>query len=149
MPTYAKNKKIRFDYEILETLEAGLVLTGQEVKSIRSGAARLVGAFITFRGEIPYVTNMSIPKYTFAGALDEYDPTQARKLLLSKKEINYLRGKAQERGLTIVPLSLYTKGPRIKMEVGIARGKKTHDKRETIKKRDIKRETQRAIKGDY
>lgn len=146
MPTYSQNKKARFDYEVLDTLEAGLVLSGQEVKSIRKGAAKLVGSFVTFRGDAAYVTNMQVPKYRYAGSLPNYDPTQSRKLLLTKKEIAYLRGKSQEKGLTIVPLSLYTKGPRIKMEVGVMRGKKQHDKRRTIKKRELDREVRRAMK---
>lgn len=147
MPVYASNKKASFDYEILETTEAGLVLTGQEVKSIRSGQAKLTGGFITFHDGAAILTNVHIPKYKHTGSLLDYAPDRSRKLLLKKKEIDYLRGKAQERGLTIVPLALYTKGPHIKVEIGLARGRKRYDKREATKRREAQRETQRHLKG--
>ena len=147
MPVYSTNKKVRFDYEILETLEAGLVLTGNEVKSIRDGGARLAGAFVTFHGSQALLTNAHIPKYKHAGNVMEYDPTHSRVLLLSKKQIDYLRGKTQERGLTIVPLSIYTSGRRIKIEIAVAKGKKTYDKRESIKKRETEREMKRSLKN--
>ncbi len=147
MPVYAVNKKARFDYEILETYEGGLVLSGQEVKSVRNGQAKLAGAFVTFHGSASLLTNAHISKYTHASGLDAYDPTHSRRLLLSKREINYLRGKSQEAGLTIIPLSLYTKGHYIKVEIGIAKGKRQFDKRETIKKRDQDREVKRKMKG--
>lgn len=146
MPTYAKNKKARFDYEILETIEAGLVLSGMEVKAVRSGQAKLTGGYVTFHKGAPMLTNAHIPLYKYAGIVPGYQPDQSRKLLLSAKEIAYLRGKSQEKGLTIVPLSLYTKGSRIKVEIGIARGKKQFDKRQTIKKRETDRELRRAMK---
>lgn len=148
MAVYANNKKAHFDYDILETTEAGLILTGQEVKSIRSGQAKLTGGFITFHDNAAMLTNVHIPKYKQAGALPDYQPDQSRKLLLKKKEIDYLRGKTQERGLTIVPLALYTKGPHIKVEIGLAKGKKRHDKRRVLKERELKREAERKIKGD-
>jgi SsrA-binding protein len=146
MPNYARNKKAHFDYEILETVEAGLVLTGQEVKSIRSGSVKLTGGFITFHKGEPMLTNVHIPKYKYSGHALDYEPERSRKLLLKQKEIGYLRGKSQEKGLTIVPLSLYTKGRHIKLAIGIGRGKKTFDKRRTIKKRELDRETRRALK---
>ena len=145
MPVYATNKKARFDYEILDTLEAGLVLTGQEVKSIRSGQAKLTGGFITFHADDAFLINVHVPRYKHAGALLDYKPDRSRKLLLKKKEIDYLRGKIQERGLTVVPLSFYTKGPHIKVEIGLGRGKKKYDKRVAIKKRDLEREIKRAL----
>ena len=145
MPVYAANKKARFDYEILDTLEAGLVWAGKEVKSIRGGQAKLAGGFITFHNDAAFLTNVHVPRYKHAGALPDYRPDRSRKLLLKKKQIDYLRGKTQERGLTIVPLSLYTKGPHIKVEVGLARGKKKYDKRETIKKRELEREIRRTL----
>jgi len=148
MPTYATNKKARFEYEILDTFEAGLVLTGQEVKSVRAGRANLKGAFVTFHNDTALLTNMHVPKYKYAGSLVDYSPDQSRKLLLKKREIAYLRGKSQEKGLTIIPLSLYTKGRRIKVEVGVAKGKKLHDKRRSIKKRELDREARRALKGE-
>ena len=147
MPTYARNKKATFDHEILEKFEAGLVLTGQEVKSIRSGHVSLNGTFVTFHKNEAMLTNVHIPKYKFAGSLPDYDPEHSRKILLHRKEINKLRGKLQEKGLTIVPLSIYTKGRRIKVKIAIVRGKKKHDKRRDIKKREQTREIKRAIKG--
>ena len=146
MPVYAKNKKAFFDYEILDTLEAGLVLTGQEVKSVRSGGAKLVGGFVTFHKGEPMLTNVHISQYKYAGTLTDYDPTQSRKILLNEKEIRLLRGKSEEAGLTIVPLSLYTKGRHIKLEIGIARGKKKYDKRRSIKEREAKRRMRQKMK---
>ncbi|MBT4121314.1 MAG: SsrA-binding protein SmpB [Candidatus Magasanikbacteria bacterium] len=146
MSTYAVNKKARFDYEILETYEAGLVLEGQEVKSIRNGNISMKGAFVSFHGEDAFLTNTHVSKYKFAGNVTDYDPERSRKLLLKRKEIDYLRGKSQEKGLTIVPLSVYTKGRHIKVSIGIGRGKKKHDKRDTIKRRELKRELDRKMK---
>lgn len=143
---YADNKKALFDYEILEKLEAGLVLTGQEVKSIRSKHVSLKGGFITFHGSRALLTNVHIPKYKFAGQLKNYDPERSRQLLLKDKEINYLRGKSQEKGLTIIPLSMYNKGRHIKLEIAVVRGKKKYDKRETIKKRELDREIRKKLK---
>jgi SsrA-binding protein len=148
MTTYAKNKKALFDYEILEKLEAGLVLTGQEVKSIRTGHVSLKGGFIHIQGDEAYLTNVHIPKYKFTGHAPDYNPERTRKILLHKKQINFLKGKSQEKGLTIVPISVYTKGRRIKIEIAVVRGKKKHDKRHSIKKRELDRETARAIKGN-
>ena len=148
MPTYAINKKAKFDYEILDTLEAGLVLTGQKVKSIRTGHINLKSGFISIYGDNAYLTNVHISKYKYAGQLKDYEPERSRKLLLKAKELAYLRGKSQEKGLTIVPLSVYTKGPHIKVEIGIGRGKKKYDKRRTIKDRETKREVERKMKGN-
>ncbi|OGH67394.1 MAG: SsrA-binding protein [Candidatus Magasanikbacteria bacterium RIFCSPHIGHO2_02_FULL_41_13] len=146
MSTLASNKKANFDYTILQKFEAGLVLSGQEVKSIRSGAARLSGAFITFHGNEAMLTNAFIPPYKHASHLENYIPDASRKILLKKREIDLLRGKLQQKGLTIVPLSLYTKGQLIKIEIGLAQGKKTFDKRQTIKEREGKREIARKMK---
>jgi len=146
---YAKNKKALFDYEILKKVEAGLVLDGQEVKSIRKGGIKLAGAHVVFHKDEPFLLNAHISKYRHAGPLPNYDPNRTRKLLLKKKEIAYLRAKSQEKGLTIVPLSVYTSGRRIKVEIGVAKGKKKHDKREAIKGREAKRQTARALKGNY
>jgi SsrA-binding protein len=148
MDYYAENKKARFDYEILETFEAGLILTGSEVKSVRKGSANLKGGFINFHNNSVLLSNVHIPKYKFAGNEENYDPERSRKLLLKVKEISYLRGKMLEKGLTIVPLSLYNKGRHIKLSIGLAKGKKKYDKRESIKKRDTERETRRTLKGD-
>lgn len=144
--TYAVNKKARHEYEILDTYEAGLVLTGQETKSIRGGHANLKGSFVTFHKDEAYLINMHVPKYRYAGTLLEYEPERTRKLLLNAKEISYLRGKSQEKGLTIVPLSLYSKGRHIKVEIGVGRGKRKFDKRESLKQRDIDRDARRSVK---
>lgn len=149
MPTYAVNKKARFDYEILDRVEAGLVLTGPEVKSVRGGQINLKSAFVSFYGGEVWLTNVHIASYRFAGHLPDYDPDRSRKLLLNKKQITHLASKAAEKGLTIVPLSVYSKGPKIKVDLGVARGKKLYDKRRVIKTREQERETRRAAKGDY
>ncbi len=146
MSVYAVNKKAKFDYEILETMEAGLVLTGQEVKSVRTGNISLKGGYVTFQGEKAYLTNLHIPKYKFAGNVANYNSERSRQLLLNRKQLRYLRGKSQEKGLTIVPISVYNKGRRIKVEIAVARGKKKYDKRRAIKKRELDREQRRALK---
>lgn len=149
MPVYAHNKKAYHEYEILDTLEAGLVLEGHEVKAIRAGQMKLSGAYVTFHKGEAHLLNGHISKYKFAGKLEAYDPERTRTLLLKNKEIAYLSAKSQEKGLTIVPLKVYTKGRHIKVEIGVARGKKLHDKRRTVKERQQKRDARRAIKGDY
>ncbi|MFA7245518.1 MAG: SsrA-binding protein SmpB [Candidatus Magasanikbacteria bacterium] len=148
MPTYAINKKAKFDYEILETLEAGLVLTGPEVKAVRSKQIKLTGSFVTFHGFEAYLLNAHISKYKYS-SLKDYEPEKTRKLLLNKKQIAYLRGKLEEKGLTIVPLSVYTKGRKIKVNIAIGRGKKQYDKKRVLKERQEKIDTRRALKGDY
>jgi len=147
MPPYAINKKAQFDYEFLEKYEAGLVLTGSEVKSIRSGQVSLKGSFVTFYNNQAFLINTHIPPYRFAGVQKNYEPERNRALLLKDKEISYLRGKLQEKGLTIVPISLYTKGRHIKLEIAVTRGKKKYDKRESIKKRDLDKEMARSFKN--
>lgn len=149
MPSLAKNKKAYFEYEILDTVEAGLVLSGAEVKSIRSGNMKLAGGYISIFQDEAFLKGVHIGNYRYNGMRDDYEPTRERKLLLKRKEIAYLRGKMQEKGLTIVPLSVYTKGRRIKLEIGVARGKKLHDKRASIKKREQKREDARIMKERY
>lgn len=146
--TLADNKKARFDYEILETFEAGLVLTGQEVKSAKNGQIDLKGAFIDFRGGKPFLVNARVSKYKQAGPLPDYDPERPRALLLRQKEINRLIGKKQEKGLTILPLKVYNKGRLVKMEIGVAKGRKTRDKREIIKKRDTDKMIKKELGGD-
>jgi SsrA-binding protein len=150
MSNLAGNKKARFDYEILDTYEAGLVLTGQEVKSVRQGQANLKGAYVSInhQGEV-CLTNATIPKYKMAGPLPDYDSTRSRKLLLHKKEIDSLQKKLQQAGLTLVALSLYTKRNKIKLEIGLAKGKKKADKRQTIKDREQKRELGRTMKQKF
>ncbi len=146
MPQLAYNKRAKFDYEILDSFEAGLVLSGQEVKSVRGKRMSLAGSFVHIRSGAAWLVNAHIPKYEKAGKLVDYDPDQTRKLLLHKRELTRLSGKFDQKGLTLVPISVYTKGPTIKLEFGLARGKKQHQKKETIKNRDIDRDIQRSFK---
>ena len=146
MKILAENRKAKFDYQILERLEAGLILNGQEVKSIKSGKASLKSSFIVFKKTEPYLINTDILPYQPKNAPKDYDSTRARKVLLKKKEINYLLGKSQQKGLTIVPLKLYTTRGKIKVEIAVGKGKHKADKRETIKKRETEREIQRDLK---
>lgn len=146
---YATNRKAKFNYEILETYEAGLILQGHEVKSIREGHITLAGAFVTFRGDTPLLTNSRISPYPYArGTMPaDYNSERSREILLNRKEIDYLRGKSHTDGLTIVPLSVYTKGRQIKLEIALARGKKKYDKREAIRQREVDREIRRKLKN--
>jgi len=136
----ARNKRARFDYEILETFEAGIVLSGQEVKSAKTGHTRLQGAFIQIRNGQAFLKNAFIAPYTHASVAEEYEPTQNRKLLLHKHQITQLKKKLDAGGLTIVPISLYTKAGKIKLEIGLGKGKREFEKRDTIKKREADRE---------
>lgn len=146
MPTLVTNKRARFDYEILETYEAGIALLGHEVKSVRGGNVSLAGAFVTIRNDEAWLTNAHIGAYAKAGPLPGYDPLRSRKLLLQRREIATLLGKRKQAGLTLLPLSLYTKRNRLKVEIGLARGKKKYEKRESIKKRDTDRAMREAMK---
>jgi SsrA-binding protein len=146
MPTLAQNKKALFDYEILDDWEAGLVLSGQEVKAVRAGQMSLKGAFVHVKADGVWLVNAHIPKYSKAGPLPGYDPDQSRKLLLHAREIDKIRGKLDTKGLTIVPISAYTKGSRIKIKIGLARGKKQFQKKEVKKQRDIDRDLRRSLK---
>ena len=149
MTTLAYNKRANFDYQISDKYEAGLVLTGQEVKSVRAGQASLQGAYVTLHQNDLYLINANVPAYKMAGPLPNYDPTRSRKLLLNKKEIHHLTVKLQQIGLTLIPLSLYTKHKKIKLELALAKGKKKFDKRRTIKEREEKRNVQRALKTRF
>src|SRR6056297_3625645 len=147
----ARNKKAYFDYEVLEKYEAGLKLLGHEVKSVKSGRVSLKGSFVTLKQtskKLPefYLINAHIPKYQHAGNIKDYDPYRSRKLLLNKKEIERLIGKKQEKGLTLVPLKLYTRHSLVKLEFGLARGKKKVDKREDIKRKDLDRQKRELLK---
>ena len=149
MAVYAENRKAHFDYEILETFQAGLALQGQEVKSIQNGRIQLAGSYVVFRGDELFLIGAHIPPYQPANAPADYSAERSRKLLLRKEELRYLLGKGKEKGLTLVPLSVYNTKRKIKLEFGLARGKKKADKREDIKKRETKREIERALKhGD-
>jgi SsrA-binding protein len=147
MKILAENRKAIHDYQILEKFEAGLVLTGQEVKSAKLGRISLKGSFVVLKGSEPYLINTNIPPYQPKNAPSDYDPERARKLLLKKAEIKYLIGKVRQKGLTLVPLKMYTRGGKIKIEIAIVKSKKKFDKRETIKKREIEREIRRTLKN--
>ncbi len=146
MNIYAENKKAYFDYEIIEKYEAGLVLIGQEVKSIKGGHISLTGSYVVFQQNQPYLIGAKVPPYQPKNAPADYNPEQSRKLLLNKKEINYLAGKSKTKGFSLIPLKVYEKHGRIKLEFGLAKGKKKYDKKEKIKKRDVEREIQRSLK---
>ncbi|MCK5510986.1 SsrA-binding protein SmpB [Candidatus Parcubacteria bacterium] len=150
MPTLAVNKRARYDYEISGIYEAGIVLFGYEVKSIKTGHISLKGSYVTIKSNNNspemYLTNAFIPLYKKATTIDSYDSERPRKLLLKKKQITHLIGKKQEQGLTLVPIKIYTKHNLIKLEFGIGRGKKKYDKRQTIKKRDVERQMRTLIK---
>lgn len=147
MPTLAENKKAKFEYEILDTFEAGLMLLGHEVKSVRNGRMSLLGAYVTIARGGLWLIGGHIQRYPQAGPLPEYDPERSRRLLLHKREIAKLAGKLEQKGLTLVPLSVYTKGSKIKLSFGLARGKKLYEKKETIKRREVDREIRRSLKG--
>lgn len=146
MPHYAENRKARFNYEILEKYEAGIELLGAEVKSIRNGQMSLEGAFVIIRGGEAFLINANIPPYQPKNSPKGYDPLRNRKLLLTKKEIAELAGSEKNKSLTIVPISVYNKNRKIKVEIALVKGKKKFDKRETIKKRDTEREIRRTLK---
>ncbi len=141
-----ENKKAHFDYEILETFEAGIELFGFEVKSIRAGNAHLEGARVIIRGDEAFLVGASIPPYQQPNTPPSYEPDRTRKLLLHKKELSYLAGKEHEKGLTLIPIKLYNKNRTIKLGFGVARGKKKADKREVIKTREVKRSIARELK---
>jgi SsrA-binding protein len=145
MADLARNPKAFHDYEILETIEAGLVLTGQEVKSIKTGKASIKGAYVKILNGIPRLIGALIPPYQPGNVAPEYREQADRKLLLSRSQIASLIGFQESHDLTLVPLRLYTKQGIIKLEVGVARGKKKYDKRESIKKKDIARSRQRGM----
>jgi len=143
--TVATNRRARHEYHILENFECGLVLHGYEVKSIRQGRVNIQDAYGAVREDEAFVENMHVSPYTH-GDLRVIDPLRTRKLLLRRKQIEYLLGKTREKGLTLVPLRLYLKGPHVKLEIGLARGKKLYDKREDIAERDAKRDIERAVR---
>lgn len=147
MTFYIKNDKVGFDYEILEKFTVGLELKGGEVKSIKSGQGSLKGSRVIIRGGEAFLVGAHIPLYQPNNLSTTYEEDRLRRLLLTKKEINYLLGKESVKGLTIVPLGLYNKGKLIKMDIAVVRGKKKHDKRQDIKKKDDKRDMERTLKN--
>jgi len=146
MAVFVDNRKAHFNYTVEDTYEAGIELYGFEVKSIKKGQGNINSAFCIIRGGEAYIIGMHIPPYQPNNTDPTYDPNRTRKLLLSKKDIKRLGEKDDTKGLTLIPLSLYSKGRYIKVSVAIARGKKVFDKRETIKSRDLDREMSREYK---
>jgi SsrA-binding protein len=140
----AQNKKARHDYLIIDTYEAGLVLTGTEVKSLRQGRASLVDGFVQLSDHEAWLHNVHVPEYS-QGTWTNHSARRKRKLLLHREEIDKLESKSQETGHTIVPLSLYFKDGRAKVEIALAKGKKEYDKRQTLREKQDRRETERAI----
>lgn len=145
MKIIADNKKARHDFEILESFEAGLVLTGSEVKSVRGGSVNLKDSYVSFRGDEAFLQNAHISVYK-SSSYNNHDPERLRKLLLNRNELNKIFGKMRERGWSCIPLKMYFKNGRIKIEIALCKGKKLHDKRDAIKKKDTDRETQMAMK---
>ena len=141
----ATNRKAFFNYEVLDRVEAGVVLGGSEVKSIREGGFAFRDSFVEFRGGELFLVGSLIGPYSHSN-IQNHAQDRSRKLLLHKREILKLGGKASEKGFTIIPLKAYFKNGRVKLEIGLARGKRVHDKRETIKRRDIDRDTRRAVR---
>lgn len=141
----ADNRKAGHDYHILETFEAGVMLAGTEVKAIREGRANLRDSYCKMEGREAYLLGVHIGQYSH-GSSASHNPVRPRKLLLNRSELNKLLGKTTEKGLTIVPLRMYFKNGRVKVAIALAKGKKTYDKRETIKRREADRETRAAIK---
>ncbi len=141
----ATNRRARHEYEILEVVEAGLVLRGTEVKSLRAGQVNFKDSYATIRSDEAWLLGCHISPYSH-GTDANHDPERDRKLLLKRRELNRLAGKVAERGLTLVPLRLYFKGGRAKLEIGLARGKKLHDKRSSLREREVRREMDRAAR---
>ena len=152
MKILAENKKAYFNYEILEKFEAGISLIGQEVKALKTSGGNLAGTYVVIKqsteGKSPeaFWIGAKIHPYQPKNAPPDYNPERSRKLLLKKSEIKYLIGKSRQKGLTFIPLKLYTKNGKIKLEFAIAKGKKKFDKRELIKKREVEKEIQRELK---
>jgi SsrA-binding protein len=146
MSELIQNKKAKLNYEILEQYEAGMELFGLEVKSLRNRQGSLTGSHVTIRGGEAYLIGATIPPYQPSNTPKDYDAARNRRLLLTKKEIDKLGGLESQKRLTIVPLSVYNKGRKLKIEIAVVRGKKKHDKRETIKRKDAERELKRTLK---
>jgi SsrA-binding protein len=146
MKAVCRNRKAYHDYIIEDTLEAGIALLGTEVKSLRDGRVNLKDSYVMVGDGEAVMRNCHISPYSH-GNVSNHEPTRPRKLLLHKREIKRLRGKVAERGYSVIPLRIYFKGPRAKVEVGLARGKKFFEKRESIKRREAEKEMQRALKA--
>jgi SsrA-binding protein len=149
MKIFAKNKRVYFDYEILENYDAGIELFGFEVKAIKSGKISLKGSFVIIKDEEAFLINAQIAPYQPKNTPQNYDPKRKRKLLLKKSEIRSLLGKTKQQGLTLVPLFVYNKGCKIKLKIGLAKSKKKYQKKQKIKEREIQREAEREIKSTF
>ena len=149
--TVVSNRRARYDYEISETLEAGMVLTGTEVKSIRQGGAQIAEAYVSVEGGAPgsarapeaFIVGMFVPPY-LSGNYNNVEPRRRRKLLLHRNQINRLIGVSSQKGYTLIPLKLHLKNGRVKVDIGVAKGRKTHDKRRAIAERETKRDMERG-----
>lgn len=141
----ARNKKALFNYEVIEKFEAGIVLLGTEVKSLRDRGVNMYDSYASFKKGELFIVNMHISPYHF-GNRNNHEPLRERKLLMKKREIKRLYGKIKEQGLTLIPISLYFSRGKVKVELALAKGKKLHDKRETLKKKALDREMERYIK---
>ena len=146
MATFAINKKVRFDYDLLDTFEGGLKLTGAEVKSTKAGHMQIKGAFLQVRRGELWLKNAFISTYAPAGDQTLYEADRDRKVLVHKRELKRLVGKTQTDGLTLVPISVYARGNLVKLEFALARGKRKYEKREAIKKRDVERHMREKMK---
>lgn len=146
MKTLAENKKATHNYEIKKKYEAGIVLSGQEVKSAKSGKMSIKGAYVIPKHSELYLVGANIPPYQPFNVPIEYEPEQDRKLLLKKNQIDHLIGKSKEEGLTLIPLRVYTKNGLIKVEIAVAKGKKKHEKKEKLKEREAERKIRRELK---
>lgn len=147
MTTIVHNKRAHFDYDIGDKYEAGLILTGQEVKAVKAGHISLKESFVTVKGGELYLTNAHITPWKHAGEIKNYDPIRSRKLLLKRSEIRSLIGKVRFEGLTLVPIAIYTKKRLLKLEFGVGKGKKKFDKRGDIAKKEVRRKMERALKN--
>ncbi|MFH0831032.1 MAG: SsrA-binding protein SmpB [Parcubacteria group bacterium] len=147
MSVYAINKRARSDYQLLETYEAGLKLTGPEVKSVKMGGLRLVGAYVTIHAGQMQLLNAHISRYKPAGPMPEYDPARSRPLLLKKRELREIIGQMHQKGLTLVPIRAYSKRNLIKLEFAVARGKRQYEKRDVLRKREAQRTIARALRS--
>lgn len=147
MANLITHKKAHLEYEILEEYEAGLELLGHEVKALRAGHGKLEGAHVIIRGGEAYIVGMSVPAYQPGNTAVSYDPARTRRLLLTQKELGSLAGAEKQKGLTIVPISVYNKSRHLKIRIALAHGKKLRDKREDLKKKSVKRDIERTLKN--
>lgn len=145
MSVLTKNRRVLYDYEILETYQAGIVLNGQEVKSMKNGRVSINGSYVKIKDEEAFLLGANVPAYQPANAPPDYDPQRVRKLLLKKSELKRLMRSLSQKGLTLVPLKVYTKNGLIKIAIGLAKGRAKYDKREKIKKQEAERSIKRAL----